>query len=75
VNEGDVASFRDRGFEVCLENDALGEIRLVPAYTGQVRQELTIQHAALLAAVGAVFPEAKVTALRRPESQGAPKKK
>lgn len=66
VTEADVTSFRERGLEVCVESEPLGELWLVPTYTGQDRQELTIEHAALLAAVGAVFPEARITSLRRP---------
>jgi len=67
LRDEDVASFKALGAEVCLASDELGEVWLVPAYTGQDRLELSVEHAALLAAVGAVFPGAKVTAfVRRP---------
>ena len=69
LREEDVASFKALGIEVCLATEAVGEVWLVPEYTGGERTELSIEHAALLAAVGAVFPGAKVTALLRRSSQ------
>lgn len=73
LSEADVASFKALGVEVCLESDAIGEVWLVPAYTGAERQELSVEHALLLAAVGSVFPGAKVTSLRRPETISRPR--
>ncbi|MCC7536614.1 MAG: hypothetical protein IT379_10395 [Deltaproteobacteria bacterium] len=61
LRDEDIASFKALGAEVCLASDDLGEVWLVPAYTGQDRLELSVEHAALLAAVGAVFPGARVT--------------
>lgn len=52
LSAADVASFKALGVEVCRENDAMGEVWLVPAYTGAERQELSVEHALLLAAVG-----------------------
>ena len=65
LRDEDIASFKALGAEVCLASDELGEVWLVPAYTGQDRLELSVEHAALLAAVGSVFPGAKVTAFVR----------
>lgn len=65
LRDEDIASFKALGAEVCLASDELGEVWLVPAYTGQDRQELSVEHAALLAAVGTVFPGAKVIAFVR----------
>jgi hypothetical protein len=73
LTESDVVSFRARGVEVLLESEGLGEVWLVPEYTGQSRLELTIEHAALLAAVTAAFPDAKVTRLTGPKKP-APEK-
>jgi len=60
-----IASFKALGTEVCFVTDELGEVWLVPEYTGQNRQELSIEHAALLAAVGSTMPGACLTAIRR----------
>lgn len=65
VRDEDIASFKALGAEVCLASDELGEVWLVPDYTGQERLELSVEHAALLATVGAVFPGARVTAFVR----------
>ena len=73
VNEADVASFKAMGLEVCLESETLGQVWIVPEYTKAVRTELKVEHALLLATVGSVFPDARVTALRRPPEQGAEK--
>lgn len=40
LNKAGVASLKALGVEVCLESDALGEVRRVPAYTGAERHEL-----------------------------------
>jgi hypothetical protein len=66
VTEADVASFRAAGFEVCFDTESLGPIWLVTEYTKEDRTELKVEHAVLLAAVGSVFPDARITALKRP---------
>ena len=60
-----IASFKALSAEVCFVTDELGEVWLVPEYTGQDRHELSIEHAALLAAVGSMMPGACLTAIRR----------
>jgi len=60
-----IASFKALGAEVCFVTDELGEVWLVPEYTGQDRQELSVEHAALLAAVGSILPGACLSAIRR----------
>jgi hypothetical protein len=72
LTEADLASFKALGVEVRLESDSLGEVWLVPAYTGAERQELSVEHAVLLAAIGSVFPGAKVTAFGRPTAKSEP---
>jgi hypothetical protein len=52
----DLASFRALQVEVCMESPALGQIWLVPAYTGADRKEITPEHAAKVAAIVAAFP-------------------
>ena len=69
----DIESFKALRVEVCLRSEALGEIWLVPAYTGQARKELTPEHAATIARVIDAFPGARVTAFDK-QSPGAPPK-
>jgi hypothetical protein len=64
-----LASFQALGVEVRVESDDLGELWLVPAYTGSGRQELSLDHAELLATLCSALPSARITALVR-----APKK-
>jgi hypothetical protein len=56
----DIDSFRRLNVEVCLSADGLGDVWLVPAYTGGDRQELTPENAATLLGVLALFPGARV---------------
>jgi hypothetical protein len=65
LSDADIASFKALGTEVRLATEGLGDIWLVPAYTGAERQELSVDHAALIAAVASAFPGAHVTALVR----------
>ena len=67
LSAADIASFKALGFEVRFASEELGEVWLVPAYTGADRVELSVEHAMLLAAVGSVFPGAKVTSFGRRE--------
>jgi len=60
VTDEEIESFKALGVEVCIASDALGEIWLVPEYTGADRREISIEHAATLTAVCAAFPGAKV---------------
>jgi len=66
VTDEEIASFKALGVEVCLRSDALGDVYLVPVYTGQDRTELSIEHSITLTAICAAFPGAKVVALKRP---------
>lgn len=65
LSDADIASFKALGAEVRLATNDLGEVWLVPEYTGVDRQELSIDHAALLAAICSALPGAHVTALVR----------
>lgn len=60
-----LASFQALGAEVRVESHELGELWLVPAYTGADRQELSLEHAALLATLCSALPSARITALVR----------
>jgi hypothetical protein len=65
MNAAALASIQALGVEVRLESDELGVLWLVPAYTGADRQELSFEHAALVATLCAAMPTARVTALVR----------
>lgn len=71
LTDEDIASFKALGVEVCIASEEIGEVWIVPEYTGQDRRELRIDHAATLTAVCATFPGAKVTSfekLAKPEA-------
>jgi len=59
----DLDSFKALGVEVCFRSEALGEVWLVPAPTGQPRRELTPEHAATIVRVLSAFPGSHVVAL------------
>jgi hypothetical protein len=65
VSDADIASFKALGVEVQLVGTQVGEVWLVPAYTGQDRAELSVEHAALLAAICSAFPGASVASFVR----------
>lgn len=65
VSDADIASFKALGVEVQLVGTQAGEVWLVPAYTGQDRAELSVEHAALLAAICSAFPGASVASFVR----------
>jgi len=70
LTDADIASFKALNVEVCIRNESIGEVWLVPEYTGQDRKEISCEDAAFLTAVVAAFPGAKVTSFdKRPEPQ------
>lgn len=58
----DIASFKALNVEVKLRSAQLGEVWIVPAYTGLDRRELTPEHLATLFGALTVFPGAAVEA-------------
>jgi hypothetical protein len=68
----EVASFKALGAEVCLASDAIGEVWIVPEYTNQDRGEISVEHAATLAAICSAFPGAKVVSFEREASPPPP---
>jgi hypothetical protein len=74
LSDDDVASWKALGVEVCIASDEVGEVWLVPEYTGQSdRKELRIDHAVALTAVCGAFPGARITSFGRHESaEGKP---
>ncbi len=68
LTDADIASFKALNVEVCIRNESIGEVWLVPEYTDQNRKEISCEDAAFLTAVVAAFPGAKVTSFdKRPE--------
>ena len=65
ITDEEIASFKAIGVEVCLHSEALGDVHLVPTYTGQDRTELSIEHSITLSVICAAFPGAKVVELKR----------
>ena len=72
LSDADIASFKALGVEVRLASEDLGDVWLVPAYTGADRQELSVEHAALLATICSALPGAHVTALVRKANAPVP---
>lgn len=62
IPDEEIASFKALGVEVCLQSDAIGEVWLVPEYTGRDRKEITPEHAATLRLIVDAFPGARVVA-------------
>jgi hypothetical protein len=76
ISDEDIASFKALGVEVCLTADGIGEVWLVPEYTGQQRKEISVEHAATLRLVVDAFPGARVIAFEKREpSKPADKEK
>lgn len=63
----DLGSLARRGLRACIASESLGEIWLVPEYTGSHDRELSYEHAAMLSAICAAIPGAQVVELRWPE--------
>jgi hypothetical protein len=62
IGDREIAEFRALCISACIKSEAIGELWLVPEYTGNPdRTELRIDHAATLAGICAAFPGAKIT--------------
>ena len=66
----DIESFKALGVEVCLQSESIGELWLVPAYTGQPRREFTPEHLATVLHALSVFPGSRITAFHPPVKPG-----
>ncbi len=67
LTEGDVESFKALGVSVCMTSPTLGEVWLVPSYTGdRSRHEITPEHALTLCRITNAFPGAKVSQFLTP---------
>lgn len=65
ISDEDLASFKALGVEVCIESEGIGQVWLVPEYTGKDRKEISVEHAATLRLVVDAFPGSKVTAFEK----------
>lgn len=74
VTDEEIQSFKALGVEVCVATEAMGDIWIVPEYTGADRKEITVQHAATITAICAAFPGAKVVQYEKtkPKPPGEP---
>ncbi len=74
LTDEDIASFKALRAEVCMRSEDVGEIWLVPEYTGADRLEISVEHAATLTAICSAFPGAKVVSFekRKPEEPDVP---
>jgi hypothetical protein len=70
LTDAHIASFKTLGAETCIELAGGGSLWLVPEYSDANREEISVEHAATLAALCAVFPGARLLALRRPGAGG-----
>jgi len=64
----DIDSFKALGVEVCIASEAIGEVWLVPEYTGKDRKELTPEHAATICRVVEAFPGSRVVSFEKNSS-------
>jgi hypothetical protein len=58
-------SFMTLGVELCIRSEELGEVWLVPGYTGQARKEITPEHAATLRLLLEAFPGGRIVRFER----------
>ncbi|MDY0004855.1 MAG: hypothetical protein RBU30_26390 [Polyangia bacterium] len=63
MTDEEVASFKALGVEVCIRSEEVGEVWVVPVYTGAARRELSVEHSITLATICAAFPGAKVVSM------------
>lgn len=61
-----IDSFKALGAEACIGLAGGGSIWLVPEYRDPTREEISVEHAATLAALFAVFPGARLLSFQRP---------
>ena len=66
ITQDEIDSFKALGVELCIRSEELGEVWLVPGYTGQARKEITPEHAATLRLLLEAFPGGRVTSFGKP---------
>ena len=74
LTAADVASFKALRVEVRMHSEAVGELWLVPAYTGKPRREITPEHAMTLMHVREAFPGAQITSFELPPHHERPER-
>jgi len=62
----DIESWKAMNVAVCLRSPSLGEVWVVPHYTGLPRKELTAEHVATLSRFMALFPGAELAGFDLP---------
>ena len=58
-------SFKVLGVELCIRSEELGDVWLVPHFTGQARKEITPEHAATLRLLLEAFPGGRIVRFER----------
>ena len=66
ITQDEIDSFKALGVELCIRSEELGEVWLVPRYSGQPRKEITPEHAATLRLLLEAFPGGRVTSFGKP---------
>jgi hypothetical protein len=66
ITQDEIDSFKALGVELCIRSEELGEVWLVPHYSGQARKEITPEHAATLRILLEAFPGGRVTSFGKP---------
>ena len=66
ITPDEINSFKALGVELCIHSEELGEVWLVPRYSGQPRKEITPEHAATLRLLLEAFPGGRVTSFGKP---------
>ena len=75
LTDADIASFKALNVEVSISNDNIGEVWLVPEYTGKDRKEISCEDAAFITSVCATFPGAKITSFEKMKETLKPQEK
>jgi hypothetical protein len=65
ITQDELDSFKALGVELCIRSEELGEVWLVPGYTGQARKEITPEHAATLRLLLEAFPGGRIAAFEK----------
>ena len=66
ITQDAIDSFKALGVELCIRSEELGEVWLVPRYSGQPRKEITPEHAATLRLLLEAFPGGRIVAFDKP---------
>lgn len=73
LTQEQIESWRDLNTEICIESQSIGRLWIVPSYTGQERNEISIDDTAALLRMLTAFPGSRVDGfIRKPRKPGNP---